>query len=76
MVRREDSSLVTFMSCVEECISERECRKFEEGLVKLATYKTFGKDVEFKNYLHGVSDAGTRLLFKFRSGMHGRNRGM
>ena len=29
---------------------------------------TFGKNVEFKKYLHGVSDAGTRLV---RSGMHG-----
>ena len=28
-IEREDSSLATFMSCVEECISERECRKFE-----------------------------------------------
>ena len=27
----------------------------------------------FKRYLHGVSDAGTRLLFKFRSGTHGVN---
>ena len=34
----------------------------------MATYKTF---VEFKNYLHGVSDVGTRLLF--RSGTHGLN---
>ena len=61
------------MSCVEDCISERECRKFEEGLNKLATYKTFGKNVDFKKYLHGVSDAGTRLIFKFRSGTHGLN---
>ena len=40
-------------------------RKFEEGLnnkVKLAMYKTFGKNVEFKKYLHGVSDAGTLTL--------------
>ena len=29
--------------------------------------------MEFKRYLHGVSDAGTRLLFKFRSGTHGLN---
>ena len=36
----------------------------------MATYKTLGKTLEFKKYLHGVSDAGTRLLFKFRSGMH------
>ena len=39
---REDSSLALFMPCVEECISERECRKFEEGLNKdkLAMYKS------------------------------------
>ena len=30
-IEREDSSFATFMSCVEECISEWECRKFEEG---------------------------------------------
>ena len=34
-------------------------------------YKKLGKRVEFKKYLHGVSDAGTRLLF--RSGTHGLN---
>ena len=34
---------------------------------------TFGKEVEFKKYLHGVSDAGIKLLFKFRSGTHGLN---
>ena len=75
MVGGEDSSLASFMSCVEECISERECRKFEEGLninVELARYRTFGKNVN-KMYLHVVSDAETRLLFKFRSGTHGLN---
>ena len=36
-------------------------------------YKRFGKEVEFKRYLRGVGDAGTRLLFKFRSGTHGLN---
>ena len=30
-------------------------------------YERFGKNVEFKKYLHGVCDAGSRLLFKFRS---------
>ena len=29
--------------------------------------------IEFKMYLHGVADAGSRLLFKFRSGTHGLN---
>ena len=70
-----DSSSTSFLACVEECTSERESR-FEEGLntkVKLDIYKRFGKSVEFKKYLHGVYDAGSRLLFKFRSGTHGLN---
>ena len=53
-------------------------RRFEEGLntkVILDIYKRFGKSVEFKKYLHGVCDAGSRLLFKFRSGTHGLNQG-
>ena len=29
--------------------------------------------MKFKKYLQGVCDAGIRLLFKFRSGMHGLN---
>ena len=38
------------MVCVEECISERESRKYEEGFntkVKLDMYKRFGKTVKF-----------------------------
>ena len=61
------------MACVEECISERKGRKFEEGLntnVKLDIYKRFGKSVEFKKYLH---EEVRRFLFKFRSGTHGLN---
>ena len=27
-----DSSSASFLACVEECISERESRRFEEGL--------------------------------------------
>ena len=30
-----DSSLAMFTSCVGECISEKECRKCEEGLHKV-----------------------------------------
>ena len=59
-----------------ESISEKVSKKFEEGLnakVKLSLYKTFGKGIEFKKYLHGAVDAGSRLLFKFRSGTHGLN---
>ena len=64
------------MSIVGDCVADRENRKFEEGLnskVKLCLYKTFNKVVEFKQYLHGVSDAASRLMFKFRSGTHGLN---
>ena len=72
-IKREESSLASFFVCIEENISERGGKQFEEGLnseVKLDMYKRFG---EFKRYLHGVGDAGTRLLFKFRSGTHGLN---
>ena len=31
-IEREDSSLAAFVLCVEECLIEREGRKFEEGL--------------------------------------------
>ena len=60
------------MTCVEECISKRESRKFEgfNTKVKLDMYKRFGKSVEFKKYLHAICDAGSRLLFKFRSDIH------
>ena len=46
--------------------------------VKITLYKSFGKEVQF---LNGMSDAGTRLLFHFSSGTHrlneelGRHRG-
>ena len=36
-------------------------------------YRRFGKEVEFKRYLHGVGDAGNKLLFMFRLGTHGLN---
>ena len=70
------SSSASFMACVEECISERESRKFKEGLntkVTLDIYKRYGKSVELKIYLLGICDAGRRLLFKFRSATHSLN---
>ena len=75
-IRKEESSVASFMACVEESIKERDNEEFEKGLaskIKLAMYKMFGKNIEYKDYLHGVSDAGTRLLFKFRSETHGLN---
>ena len=40
-IERGESSLASHLACIDECISKRECRKFEEGLdnkVKLAMY--------------------------------------
>ena len=68
-----EGSLKGFLSVVGESIDERESRKFRERLeskVKLFLYRTFCKAVEFKAYLHGACDAGSRLMFKFRSGTH------
>ena len=44
------SSLKAFLALAGESISERESKRFEEGLntkVKLTLYKTFGKAIEF-----------------------------
>ena len=76
MYTKGSCSLKSFLGVAGEGIDERESGKFEEGInskVKLSLYRTFGKIVEFKKYLRGVGDAGTRLLFKFRSGTHGLN---
>ena len=62
-----------FLFIVGDSINEREIRKFEEGLNSKVKHKTFNKVVEFKKYLHGKSDAGSRLMFKFRSDTHGLN---
>ena len=75
-IKRGESSLASFLTWIEESISVREGRQLEEQLnskVTLDMYKRFGKEVEFRRYLHGVGDAGTGLLFKFRSGTHGLN---
>ena len=64
-IRKGSCSLKSFLGVAGEGIDERESGKFEEGLnskVKLSLYRTFGKIVEFKKYLRGVGDAGTRLL--------------
>ena len=48
-IKKEEGSLVSFMACVEEGIKEK--KEFEKGLdskVKLAMYRTFGKNIEYK----------------------------
>ena len=60
------------MACVQECIGERESWKFEEGLnTKVKLNILIRAYIKFKKYLHGICDAGSTLLFKFRSGTHG-----
>ena len=59
-IKHGDSSSASFMASVEECISERESRKFEEGLntkVKLGMINVLVRVyIEFKKYLHGICD--------------------
>ena len=53
-----------FLSVVGESIDEQKSKKYKEGLdskVKLSLHRTFCKAVEFKAYLHGECDAGSRL---------------
>ena len=40
---------------------------------KLRVYRELTEDFECKKYLHGVSDMGSMVLFRFRSGTHGLN---
>ena len=78
-IERGDSSSTSFLACVEECISERESRRFEDGLntkVKLDIYKRIGKSVEFKKYLHGYVMLEVDFYLKFRSGTHSLNEGL
>ena len=72
----EDYNVNLFLERVDEALRCREYKDFNDGLnskVKLSLYKSFCKEMEFKNYLQGVGDPGTRLLFKFRSGTNGLN---
>ena len=72
-IQNGDCTMKGFLSIVGDSTNEREIRKFEEGLNSKVLYKTFNKVVEFKKYLHGKSDAGSRLMCKCRSGTHGLN---
>ena len=47
--------------------------RLKEGLNSKVKLSLYNKVVEFKQYLHGVSDTASRLMFKFRPGTHGLN---
>ena len=52
-------SIKPFLSNGNEYVTTRESKKYVEGVnskVKLELYYIFGKEVEFKRYLHGVPE--------------------
>ena len=52
------------MASVEECISEKECKLYDEGLnskVKLFLFRLFSKKVSFIKCMHGMSEIGSYL---------------
>ena len=68
-ISKGETSIKQFLASVDESIKERNRCQFLKGLnnkTKLTTYKSFGEKVKFK-HLHGVSDAGTRLLLKCKA---------
>ena len=44
-IKRGESLLASFWACIEESISEREGKQFEEGLNSKDMYKKFGKEI-------------------------------
>ena len=75
-VLAKDYNTDSFLDTLDEASRNRECKDFSDGLsskVKLNWYKSFCKEIEFKQYLQGVCDPGTKLIFKFRSGTNGMN---
>ena len=72
----EDYNVNLFLVTVDNALRNRKYKDFNDGLnskVKLSLYKSFCKEIEFKNYLQRVGDPGTRLMFNVRSGTNGLN---
>ena len=57
------SSLKKILGLAGESISERESEMFQEG-------NSFGKAMEFKKYLHGLADTGSKLHASFTFKIH------
>ena len=57
-----------FKNSVKSSLHSGMCKKS-----KLRVYRELKEDFECKRYLHGVSDIGSKLLFRFRSGTYGLN---
>ena len=52
-IKRGESSLASFLACIEESISEREGKQFGEGLKSIVMYKRFGKEVNLRGICMG-----------------------
>ena len=62
----KNTNVNLFLETVDEALRNKEYTDFNDGLnsnVKLSLYKSFCKEIEFKNYLQGVGDPGTRWMF-------------
>ena len=43
-IERGESSLASYLVCIDECISERKCRKFKEGRDNKVKIKSWGRE--------------------------------
>ena len=62
--------------CINNAFKNFVTSRLHSGMCKkskLRAYRELKEDFECKKYLHGVSDMGSKLLFRFRSGAHGLN---
>ena len=63
-------------SCISNAFKDFFKSSLHSGMCKkskLRVYNELKEDFESKKYLHEVSDMGSKLFFKFRSGTHGLN---
>ena len=60
-VEKGDSSAASFMASVDEHVCERDQKLYEEGLSCKVQLSLYNKEAGFKKYLHGVSDARSKL---------------
>ena len=64
------------VSCINNAFKNFVICRLHSGMCrksKLSVYYRELNDFQCKKYLHGVSDMGSKILFRFRSGTHGLN---
>ena len=81
IIRDKDLTSTSFgskkaVSCINDEFKNFVISSLHSGTCKkskLSVHRDLKEDLEFKKFLHGVSDMGSKLLFRFRSGTHGLN---